>query len=73
MSSQCGGCLFGGALLQRRRAVGVQAGCVHRLAVLGAEANEQKIHYGYGLTSFKNKCLEVYRVIYNGCLDNQPR
>lgn len=46
---------------------------VHRLAVLGAEASEQKICYGYGLISFKNKCPGVYRMIYNGILNNQPK
>lgn len=44
-----------------------------RLAMLGAEASEQKIYYGYGLISFKNKCPEVYRMTYNGLLDDQPR
>jgi hypothetical protein len=41
--------------------------------MLGAEASEQKIYYGYGLISFKNKCPEVYRMTYNGLLDDQPR
>lgn len=46
---------------------------VHRLAVLGAEASEQKICYDYGLISFKNKCPGVYRMICNGILNDQPK
>lgn len=46
---------------------------VHRLAVLGAEASEQKICYVYGLISFKNKCPRVYRTIYNRILNDQPK